>query len=127
MTIAQELGDRPGIASTLGQLALLAGAEGDLAEAERLYRQNLALCRELGDVVTGRVTLSNLALLCESQGRLAEAASLLERAVEIGERVGLPDLAQDRYFLERVRLQMRPGCMGWAMRRAVAFRRALKH
>ena len=83
-------------------MANLADDEGDQAEAERLYRRSIALSEELGDVVGMSIRMFNLALLCEDQGRLNEALPLLERVVEIDERVGLPDLEQDRRVLERV-------------------------
>jgi hypothetical protein len=44
-----------------------------------------------------------LALLCEDEGRLDEALALLERAVEIDERVGTPRLEKHRRALEQVR------------------------
>ena len=126
LDIARELGDQAGITRTLGQLANLARVEGDLVEAEKHYRRSLGLCQESGDVITERITLSNLAVLCEDQGRLAEAFTLLGCAVEIDARVGLPELEADRRALKRVRLQMRPGCLGWIARRVVALDRALE-
>ncbi len=103
LDIEEELGNRAGIASTLGQLANLAKVEGDQDEAERFYRQAIVIGEELGDVVGMSIDMFNLALLCEDQGRLDEALPLLERVVEIDERVGLPDLEQDRCVLEQVR------------------------
>lgn len=126
LRIAEDLGDRAGLARTVGQLAHLAEAAGDPAEAERLYRESLAICQELGDVATERLTLLNLASLYEGQGRLVEAMSLLVRAVQIDERMELPELEQDRHALARVRLQMQPGCVGWIVRYAVVFGRSLE-
>jgi hypothetical protein len=63
----------------------------------------------LRDTVTESLALFNLALLYEKQGRLDQAVPLLERAVEIDERVGLPDLEQDRRILERVRMKLNVG------------------
>jgi tetratricopeptide (TPR) repeat protein len=126
LDIVEKLGDRAGVASTLGQLANLARVGGDLARAEWLYRRNLTIYQEMGDALTERTTLLNLALLYEDQGRLAEALPLLERAVHVDERMGLPTLEQDRSILRRVRLQMQPGCTGWIVRRATAFGRAVR-
>ncbi len=92
LNISEELGNRADIARTLGELAILTEAEGDQDEAERLYRR---MAESIG--------LFNLARLYEDQGRLNEALPLLERAVEIFERVRSPHAETVRPVLERVR------------------------
>ena len=92
--------------SSIGQLAVLTEKEGDLAEAERLYRQAMALHQEIGNVVGLSIQLFNLALLYEDQARLAEALPLLEQAVAIAKKVGLPQLAGRQEALERVRQKL---------------------
>ena len=103
LDIAEKLGNRAVIASSLHQLGRLAQVQGDAEEAQRLYGSSIKAFEEIGDVVNASIGMFNLALLCEDQGRLDEALPLLERVVEINERVGLPDLEQDRRVLERVR------------------------
>jgi len=103
LDISEELGNRAGIASTLGQLANLADDEGDQAEAERLYRQAIALTEELGEVVRMSINVFNLAQLCETQGRLDEALLFLERTVEIAAQTGFREVERYRGALERVR------------------------
>ena len=45
-------------------------------------------------------------MLCEKQGRLDQAVLLLERVVEIDERLGLSDLEDDRGVLEDMRKKL---------------------
>ena len=84
-------------------MAVLAKAEGDQDEAERLYRRAIVIGEELGDVVGMSIDMFNLARLCENQGRLDEALPLLERAVETAEQVGMSQAENRRCVLERVR------------------------
>ena len=84
----------------------MAWNEGDQVEAEKLYRQAMTTLQEIGDVVNASIWMFNLALLYEDQGRLDEALPLLERAVEIDERVDTPRLEKHRRVLERVRGQL---------------------
>jgi tetratricopeptide (TPR) repeat protein len=106
LDIEEELGNRAGIAATLGQLAILAEAEDDQAEAEQLYRRSWAIAEEIGDVVRASILMFNLATLYENQGRLDEALPLLERAVEIAEQVGMPVAENRCRVLERVRAKL---------------------
>ena len=98
----QELSDKKNEAGVLGQLANLAKREGNLAEAERLYRRAISLDKDLGDVVGMSIRMFNLAMLCLAQGRLNEALPLLEQTVEIAEQVGMPQAESRRRVLERV-------------------------
>jgi hypothetical protein len=43
----REIGDRKGEADSLGNLGTIAYTRGDLAEAERLHRESLAIKREI--------------------------------------------------------------------------------
>ncbi|MCA9938520.1 MAG: tetratricopeptide repeat protein, partial [Anaerolineales bacterium] len=102
----RELGNRAGIATTLGQLAILEKAEGNEAEAERLYREAIDTARAVGNVADLSIHLFNLALLLEKQARLAEALPLLQQSWEIQKRIGSPSANQDRQALERVRQKL---------------------
>ncbi len=49
LEIAQELGDKSGVASSLHQLGMLAQDMGEIGEARRLYGESLKIKQELGD------------------------------------------------------------------------------
>jgi non-specific serine/threonine protein kinase len=66
--------DRGRALSAVGNLALY---QGDHDEAERLFRESLALSRELNDARRSAYTQTNLALLALARGRYADAESLL--------------------------------------------------
>lgn len=103
LQIKEEVGNRHGVAQTYGALAIVEENVEKFEEAERLYKLAKDTMMEIGDVVNASIHMFNLALLYEGQGRLAEAVPLLEEAVAIAERVGLPDVESDRKVLERVR------------------------
>ena len=86
----RELGNRAGIATSLGQLANLEKAEGNEAEAERLYREAIDIGGQIGDVAGMSIDLFNLALLLEKQARLAEALPLLQQSLANFQRLGSP-------------------------------------
>lgn len=81
----QAVDDPMALAEANFELAVERRREGDVAEAERLYREALAICeREKGpdhpDVATAQNALGTL---LASRGRDQEARPLLERALEI--------------------------------------------
>ena len=88
-------------------LAGIARRHGDLAEAERLYRQALGIKERLlgpehPEVAT---TLNNLAVVCRRRGLLDEAEALYRRAIDILARTVEPThpaLATSRNNLSRM-------------------------
>jgi serine/threonine-protein kinase len=86
------------VGRTLNVLAIVVKRQGKLAEAERLYREAIALERNSG---AGReaqvaVALNNLGETLRSQGRLREAEPVLREALALHRRVkgeDHPDLA----------------------------------
>jgi len=67
-----------------------------MERAEASYRAALAIAEEIGDAIGVSGDSWNLGLLYEKQARVEEALALLERCVEIEERLGLPDAAKHR-------------------------------
>jgi len=107
LKIAEALGNRLGIASTLHNLAVLAQNRGDLAEAERLYRESLEIAKDLGHRSGIAITFHQLGILAQDRGDLPEAERLYRESLEIendlGDRSGIAStlhqlgkLAQDR-------------------------------
>ncbi len=82
--------DRARGLSAVGQLAL---RQNDFDEAERLFRESLALFRELDDARGSAYVQTNLALLAVARGRYADAEPLLV------ECVGLARALRDDHLL----------------------------
>ena len=75
------MGDRPGIAGSLGNLAISAYAQADYVRARALFEESLALDRELGNAWSVAQTLSNLGTLAQEQADYARAADLQDMAL----------------------------------------------
>jgi predicted ATPase/DNA-binding SARP family transcriptional activator/Tfp pilus assembly protein PilF len=95
LAMHQELGERPGIAETLGSLGTVAFYQGDYAAARALYEQSLTLLRELRNRSGVATALHNLAMVATNQGDYASARSLYEQSLaikrEAGEKQGIAD------------------------------------
>lgn len=87
LALAEESGNRMGVASIQGLLGRLAFQEGNLVEARSLLEQCLLFYREGGDMqVTGQyiVALAGVAL---AEGKNMEAQSLLEESMAIAKSI----------------------------------------
>jgi tetratricopeptide (TPR) repeat protein len=66
----------------------LAWAQGDLAEAEKLLTEGLALRREIGDSVELGHTVNNLGLVVHARGDYEQALTLLTESMELRREAG---------------------------------------
>ncbi len=101
--------EHPHTAASLGNLALLLRAQGDLAAARPLFERALAI-REtaLGpEHPHTAASLDNLALLLRAQGDLAAARPLFERALAIRETVLGPEHPHTAASLANLALLLR--------------------
>ncbi len=93
LTIFEELGDRPGMASTYHQLGITAQRRGRLDEAEDWYRQALTIFEDLGDRPHMANTYHQLGITAQARGRLDEAEDWYRKArtikEELGDRLGM--------------------------------------
>jgi tetratricopeptide (TPR) repeat protein len=80
LQIAQELGDKRGVAAALHELALLQRAQGNLPEATDLNEQSMRIRQELGDKSGIAQTLLGSALLQQDQGNLPRRPIYTSRA-----------------------------------------------
>ena len=89
LTINEELGDRPGMASTYHQLGITAQDRGRLDEAEDWYRKALTIIEELGDR-PGMATHLPPARHDRPgpRGRLDEAEDWYRKSLAINEELG---------------------------------------
>jgi predicted ATPase/DNA-binding CsgD family transcriptional regulator len=93
LLLYREVGDRRGIAWSLGNLANVSSDRGDYERAVELYEEGLALCRELGGAQPLGDYLSSLGYEFLLQGDYQRAAALNEEAATLlrnqGHRGGL--------------------------------------
>jgi predicted ATPase len=94
-------------AGGLGAAGLFAYAVGNLAEAEALLEESLALSRELGDDRRIANLLGNLGVIAQDRGDLDRAAVLLEECLAVdralGDRWGLAASLTNLARLARLR------------------------
>jgi predicted ATPase len=98
LTVATELGDDAARGCALGNLAVLAHAEGRVADALDHYEASLELLHRLGDRVILPIYVSSRALLLAELGRSKEAledAELGSRLARLGSRDQILGLATE--------------------------------
>jgi class 3 adenylate cyclase/tetratricopeptide (TPR) repeat protein len=93
LALRRELGDKPGVAVLLNNMAIVARFQRDLAGARRMNDESLALFRELGDRWAVGQLLNNQACVASDQGSYAEARALLAESLlirrQLGDKAGL--------------------------------------
>jgi tetratricopeptide (TPR) repeat protein len=103
LQISRELGDKWGIAHSLGQLGNLESDIGDIKKAHLDYQECLTLFRELGDMQGIGSSLHNLGLLAENEDHLAEALQLFEESFKMFNDLQSPNAKIAQESIARVR------------------------
>lgn len=85
------------------RLGVLAQARGDYGEAERFYRQSLAIDEESGNRSGVAFSHSRLGVLYAALGRPTEAVSMHCRALDILLALGVPEWELDAQELKNLR------------------------
>jgi len=93
-TLCEELGDRRGLQTALGNQGNILRDLGDLQGALQLYQQKIAICDELGYPAGKALGLANQSFLHAELGDAANAAWCAYLAREIIGTYGLKDLDQ---------------------------------
>jgi len=88
LRIAEELGDKSGIAYSLGQMGIVHYEQGSYAEAQKNYEEVLRLSKELGDKKSISITLHHLGIIHQYQGNYAEAIKKFEQSLKISQELG---------------------------------------
>lgn len=89
LDIKRRLGDKRGMAASLGEIAQIFEGRGRFTESEQSYSEALRLQEEIGDRAGTSATLVNMsALLIDNLGRPDEALPLLRRALQIRRDAG---------------------------------------
>jgi tetratricopeptide (TPR) repeat protein len=88
LKLAEELGDRAGVARSLRQLGLLHQARGEYSEAQQRYEQSLRIKEEFGSRAGVASTLHQLGMLHQDRGEYGEAQQRYEQSLRIEEELG---------------------------------------
>ena len=88
LKIAEELGDKAGVARSLHQLGMIQQDQGNYGEAVRLYEESLKVFEELGDKAGVATSLHQLGNVQYLQGNYGEAVRLYEASLRIKEELG---------------------------------------
>jgi len=86
--IAEELGDRAGVARVLHNLGVLAQQQGDYGQAWQFYEESLRIKEELGNRAGVATTLHQLGNLAYLQGDYGQARHLYQESLRIKEELG---------------------------------------
>ena len=107
MPVYEKLGDVRSRAVTLGKIADIHYARGELDAAPRiLIDQLLPVFEKLGDVRSRAVTLGQIAQIHQARGELDQALALNEQRRPIAESLGdLDSLAHIGFLSARIRLE----------------------
>ncbi|MES9520389.1 tetratricopeptide repeat protein [Streptomyces capoamus] len=88
LSIAEELGDRAGIASSYHQLGMIAQLRGDYRQAEERYRASLSIAEELGDRAGIASSSHQLGRLAQTRGDYQQAEEHYRASLAILEELG---------------------------------------
>jgi tetratricopeptide (TPR) repeat protein len=106
LTIAEELGDRPGMAATYDQLGSTAQHCRRLDEADDWYRKSLTITEELGDRPSMALTYAQLGLLAEDRAQAPLALEWNVRCVTLFDQFPSPLTVTGPTTLARLTLQL---------------------
>jgi tetratricopeptide (TPR) repeat protein len=97
LPLQRDVGDRPGVATSLHKLALLHHRHGENDDAVALYEESLALRQALGDSRGMASTLNNLGVVATGSMRYQQAVSYFEQSRDLYRTLG--DLVNVAYSL----------------------------
>lgn len=93
LKLAEEVGERAGVAISLHQLGNLHYLRGEYSEAQDRYEQSLRISEELGDRAGVAASLHQLGALHQDRSEYSEAQDRYEQSLrileEIGDRAGI--------------------------------------
>jgi predicted ATPase/class 3 adenylate cyclase len=88
LVLRRALEDAPGIAASLGNLAIVAVEQGDYGRATALHEEALALRRALGDSRGIALALGNLGTVAMQQGDYGRATAMYQEALVLRRALG---------------------------------------
>ncbi len=88
--IAEQIGDKAGIASTLNNIAIVHDSQGNYAQALEHFQKSLALSEALGSKAEANNTLIGMGNASRLQGNYAQALDFAGRATVLAKQFGYP-------------------------------------
>jgi len=88
LAIAEEAGDRSGLADTYRDLGVIARDRGDYEQAGEWFRRSLTVKEEIGDRLGTAAIYYQLGMNAQSLGRLDEADEWFRKSLAIDEEIG---------------------------------------
>ncbi len=88
LVLCEKLGNKGGMAFSLGTLGAVAWYQGDYSIAEQRHREALALRKEIGQLSEAAYSMGHLALVAWAEGNLEEAVAWGEEALTLQRQVG---------------------------------------
>jgi tetratricopeptide (TPR) repeat protein len=88
LAMRRELGDRPGVAGLLNNLAVVALFRQDYAGAASAFAESMVMLRQLGDRWAIGAVLNNWGMVARDLGDIDHAQSLLEESVAVRRALG---------------------------------------
>lgn len=88
MNLAENQGDRTGVADATRGLGVIAYFEGDFGTAQKRFEESLAIYREVGDRTGEMYSIGNLSALADAEDDLERAEALDNQALTIARETG---------------------------------------
>src|SRR5262245_3230539 len=90
--IAEQIGDKAGIASALRNIGVVHDSQGNYAQALEHYQKSLTLSEALGNKAEIARTLNNIGIVHGSQGNYAQALEYFRKSLTLSEALGNKDV-----------------------------------
>ncbi len=87
-TIAEQIGDKAGIASTLNNIGAVHWLQGNYAQALEHFQKSLPMSEAVGDKAEFGSTLNNIGLVHLNQGNYAQALEYFQKSLAMREALG---------------------------------------
>ena len=88
LKIAEEIGDKTGMASTIGNIGIIFYYQGDYPKALEYYQRSLKITEEIGDKTGMANAILNIGNIYKDQGDYPKALEYYHRSLKINEEIG---------------------------------------
>ncbi len=88
LKIYEEIGDKPGSASTISNIGIIYKNQGDYPKALDYYQRSLKIQEEIGDTRGSAATIGNIGTIYLAQGDYPIALDYYQRSLKIVEEIG---------------------------------------